>query len=117
MVEDDESIRELLCDVLSAGGFTLHCAEDGEQALALTASLGVPCVLLVDIHMPRLDGLGFLQRLRTREPQANYPVVVMSADPELLRQAEALGVDAAFSKPFSLEPVVAAIRRLAGATG
>ena len=75
VVDDDAEIRTLLSRHLRRLGYTVEEAGDGEEALALVGKV-VPDVVVTDMAMPCLDGLGLLQGLRTRDP--DLPVIVLT---------------------------------------
>ena len=82
VVDDDAAVRESVCELLALGGHQVESAADGEQALdRLERSPIIECMVL-DMHMPRLDGVGVLEAL-----ERPLPVVVLSAF-EYVSQAE-----------------------------
>jgi CheY-like chemotaxis protein len=56
VVDDDDAVREALADVLSLDGYDVKTARDGDEALRLLGNVARPCVALVDLVMPRVDG-------------------------------------------------------------
>jgi CheY-like chemotaxis protein len=79
VVEDDEDLRESLAEALGASGHTVHAAEHGAKALELLSGGCRPGLILLDINMPVMDGLKFLE-LKNADPLlAPIPVVIMSA--------------------------------------
>lgn len=81
IIEDNAEIRETLRDVFELEGYAVQLAENGQEGLlAATQSGGPPCLILVDLMMPVMDGWQFLQAIRAREcePLAGVPVVVVS---------------------------------------
>lgn len=105
VVEDSAVQRELLCARLKESGlFTiLGPARDGEEAVKLTAELR-PDVILMDCHMPRLDGIGATREIMDRTPT---PIVVASAsllpnETELSFRALSAGALAALYKPIAI---------------
>lgn len=78
VAEDRDASRELLNVVLTAAGYGVVLAEDGEEAMARAAEIPVDLVIL-DIHMPRLDGFGVIQRLRADPVYAKIPVIALTA--------------------------------------
>jgi anti-anti-sigma factor len=72
VVDDDEGVRTTMCEILRSAGYDIARAEDGEQALALAGS-DVDAMVL-DLHLPKLDGLAVLDAL-----PATPPVIVLSA--------------------------------------
>ena len=78
VVEDDDDIRECLADVLSEEGYTVETAENGREALQLLRRFR-PCVILLDLMMPVMDGWELLGELRSDGDWATLPVVVVSA--------------------------------------
>lgn len=106
LVEDDEDIRLALRDRLDSMGFEVVSEDNGHSALsriALEAPRSRIHGVLLDLHMPIVDGMTVLRELRDRHPQ--IPVIVMSAtnDPEQFMEAKRLGARSYMSKPFEHE--------------
>jgi CheY-like chemotaxis protein len=79
VVEDNDDIREAIGELLESEGYEIALAENGERALDLLGELPRPCLLLVDLIMPRMDGWQLVNRLSQDDRLATIPVVVMSA--------------------------------------
>jgi CheY-like chemotaxis protein len=111
IVEDDPEISTSLCDIFEMRGYDVTCASNGQQALDKVRELGRrPDVVLLDLLMPIMDGLEFLAA-RQREPLLeNVPIIVMTAQPTLLRDIDELVFDR-LTKPAGLETIVAAVER------
>lgn len=105
IVDDEGAIRDLLRSAFEAEGYHVLAAGDGEAALALYERYQ-PEAILLDLMMPRLDGLGFLHEFRRRFPAADPPIFVMSAVRTASEHARAAGVDGFFAKPFDLDQVI-----------
>jgi two-component system OmpR family response regulator len=118
VVDDEPDIRELLCAALRFAGFEVATAGDGQEALAMVQSYR-PSLLLLDVMMPGLDGLGVLQRIR--EQRIETPVIFLTARDATEDRIAGLrlGGDDYVSKPFSLAEVIeriqAVLRRTTGA--
>lgn len=78
VAEDRDASRELLGIVLTAAGYRVVAASDGEDAVARLQDNSVDLVIL-DIHMPRLDGFGVLRHLRADPRYASLPVIALTA--------------------------------------
>jgi CheY-like chemotaxis protein len=102
LVDDDEDIRESLSELLDASGYVVLQAENGKIALeVLKTTARFPCVVLLDLSMPVLDGREFL-RLRASDPiLRDIPVVVVSGSNQ---PADSLpGIDEYLKKPVKFE--------------
>jgi two-component system, OmpR family, alkaline phosphatase synthesis response regulator PhoP len=108
VVEDDDSIRRGLVDALSYSGYSVHEASDGQQGLELCLSVDADLVLL-DIMMPKMDGLAVLKELR--KPKPDVPVIFLTARGEETDRISGLklGADDYIVKPFSLDELIARI--------
>ena len=112
VVDDSALARRVNAESLLSLGLRVRTARDGEEAWAILAT-ETPDLVTMDMEMPRLDGMGCLQRLRARPGGADIPVVMITSRtaPHLQEQAEALGVRGYLNKPVD----TAALQRLAGA--
>ena len=108
VVDDDPTILRLLARLLSAGGFDVRTAPDGLAALAEIDGQR-PDLVLTDIMMPGLDGIGLARRLRERGH--TMPVVLMSADEQAGRAAPDLPF---LPKPFDFARLRALVAELIG---
>src|SRR5947209_10474745 len=78
VVEDDEGVRRTLEDVLSDSGYSVAFATDGAQAIERMAQFQ-PDLIVLDLHMPGMDGWEFLEVKAGAQPLASVPVIVLSA--------------------------------------
>lgn len=114
IVDDDADIRGLLERVMESRGWDVRLATSAEEAL-LEAAAGRPDVLLLDLSLPRRDGLDLL-RLLDRGLGRPRHVVLVSALPERTVRAIARRHDLPYvTKPFSLEDLDAALATTSGA--
>ena len=113
LVEDDQSICEMVEKYLTKEGFSITTASDGEKAM-MEFSQDTFDLILLDIMLPNLDGLEAMKMIREK---SSVPIVIMSAKDQDIDKALGLGLgaDDYISKPFSmielLARVKAAIRR------
>ena len=99
VVDDDEGVRESLRQNLEAEGFDVLTATQGEEAFEVLARHEHPCLILLDMAMPIMDGKEFLSRLEKDEDLRGIPVVVTSASAGRTWAAGARGF---LRKPFGL---------------
>jgi len=79
VVEDDRDLRETLCEALELEGYVAVCLENGEVALRHLATGARPCLILLDLMMPVMDGWAFRQEMLKDPSLASIPVIVMTA--------------------------------------
>ena len=109
VVDDDQSIRDFLREALEFEGWHVVEATDGNAALELVGS-AEPCVILLDMRMPRMNGWEFAAAYRARH-DLRAPIVVMTAAQDAAAWAREVQADATLPKPFDLDAVYAVIRR------
>ena len=116
LVDDDADIRSMLVFILEEHGFVLREAGDGVEALEALEERP-PDVMILDVMMPRLDGLGVLAERAARALAPHTRVVVLSAkvDDRTVVRGYELQADEYLSKPFDPDRLVAIVRRLASA--
>jgi CheY-like chemotaxis protein len=116
IVEDDLETREMLRQLLAMEGFYTVAAEDGLEALHLLRTVRhrapeAPCLILLDLKMPRLGGNEF-RRAQLGDPTvANVPIAVMSGAYDLEQRAEAMGAVATLPKPLNVDQLMRVVRR------
>ena len=116
LVADDETFMLRLLEMtFKKGGFEVLCCRDGREALA-TATTALPQLILLDIMMPGLDGLGALRQLKENPSTKDIPVVVLSAKGHALTKVEAEQAGAAMflTKPFSPNQLLSEAKRILG---
>jgi type II secretory ATPase GspE/PulE/Tfp pilus assembly ATPase PilB-like protein len=113
LVEDEESLRHVLRDLLEREGFTVVEAADGVQALD-EVDRSAPDVLVLDLNLPRLDGYGVLSHLRARPSTAKLPVIVLTAKGDEDNEVRVFetGANDFLTKPFRPRALSARLRAL-----
>ena len=109
VVDDEAPIRLTVSEILQDEGYPVALATNGAEALRCVES-DPPCVVLLDMRMPILDGWGFLDALHARGD--GPAVLVMTAAQDARRWAEEVGADGYLAKPFDLLEVLAEVERL-----
>jgi CheY-like chemotaxis protein len=109
VVDDDESIRESLCEILADEGHRAVAVENGQQALDLLRTDRRPCLILLDLMMPVMDGARFrLEQLR--DPAlSRIPVAVITAAGA--SAAASVKTEAFLPKPFRIDSVLNLVQR------
>jgi two-component system, chemotaxis family, chemotaxis protein CheY len=111
IVEDDVDLREALCELLEEEGVAVVRADDGEEALKLLREGLRPVVVLLDLMMPRMNGIEFRRRQLLESPEIrDIPLVVLSGWLEGREEVKKLGVAAVLSKPVSAEVLCEVLR-------
>jgi CheY-like chemotaxis protein len=110
VVDDDDCIRGALQALLEDEGYRVLAAENGLEALAVCGE-GLPSLIVLDLMMPKMDGVTFMEALRRGHPSIP-PVLVLSASQRAPQQVAQLGVEGYLAKPFDLDELLHAVERL-----
>jgi two-component system, chemotaxis family, chemotaxis protein CheY len=112
-VDDSATIRDLLLSELSGLGYRVTQAEDGINGLEMLA-LEPPDLIITDITMPRMDGIHFIQNVRSDERYKATPILVLTteSDPNIKDQAKRAGATGWIVKPFDPRKLAEAIRKV-----
>ena len=110
-VEDNESVANLVREILIVEGWMVETCSDGQTALKLLAGSAVYDVLIFDYELPRLNGLELVRRVRKMSHRRRTPIVMLSAS-DCETEAWAARVDAFLRKPQDIAKVSSTITRL-----
>ncbi len=110
VVDDDPSIRDLLRIHLGNAGYRVLLAEDAIVAGHMLLK-EAPDLLLLDLDMPYMTGLEFLQALRSDTTLPTFPIVFLTANPEARDLAATLGAAGYLSKPIMLNDLLREVSR------
>jgi DNA-binding NarL/FixJ family response regulator len=109
VVDDDDKLRKTICDLLNESGFSVvGSACDGMEAVSLARELS-PDVILLDMRMPNLDGLGAARLIRPVNPSVRFVMLSAYDDAALQHEARDIGVAAYLVKGCSLIELIEAI--------
>jgi two-component system response regulator AtoC len=112
VVDDDQSVRSYLSDFLTSCGYTVECAESGDQAVTRLAGGYVPSVIVQDIVMPGINGIEVLESVKKINP--SIPVIILSAAGQIKTVVDAMKMGAAdfLVKPFEEQELELAIENV-----
>jgi CheY-like chemotaxis protein len=109
VVEDDPDIRELLEEMLDAGGHRVFTASNGREALGVLERVKGPFLVLLDLMMPVMSGFAFLEEVQRRPEFGRVSVLLISANAQVEQAARGTGVVGFVKKPFELDDVLALV--------
>lgn len=112
VIEDNRDSRDILAKLLRMSGYDVISANDGEAGLA-AATKQEPDLIITDIHMPNMNGIEFVQRVRKDQALDKTPVLVVTAfGAHVAREAINAGADAAAEKPFDFDRFLLTVENL-----
>jgi len=115
IVDDSIVVRQQVAWALLQAGYEVVEATNGEEGLAKAETTADLAMIICDVNMPLLNGLGMLERLQDQGLLSRCPVVMLTSEgqPELIAKAKALGAKGWMVKPVSSESLVATVKKLA----
>ncbi len=111
VVDDDGGIRGVLSEILQDEGHRVESAGNGLEALHKLQGSTKPCVILLDLMMPVMNGWEFMHRRQDDTRLASIPVVVISADAQVGEKAAAIGAVDYLTKPINLDRLLDTVQR------
>jgi CheY-like chemotaxis protein len=115
VIDDNNDLRELMCEILRQAGFDAECAADGQEGLAVQRARPAE-VVITDIFMPNQDGIETIALFRKEFP--GLKIIVMSGDAKVAKDstyfmtAREIGVDAVLPKPFDEDELLQMIQKV-----
>lgn len=113
VVDDDSDIRETLRYILEDSEYEVAEAENGKIALIYLDLGNLPDIILLDMMMPIMDGIAFLQEIQRRGMEERFFIFALSANPLLASKALQSGARGYFHKPFDIEEMLQAFENCA----
>ena len=110
VVEDDESIRNVITDVLEERGFEVAGAANGAEALHFLETRR-PDVMVLDLLRPVMHGWEFMESYSERTGGQPIPIVVVSVNPALPRSYSRFGVRSVVGKPFDVDDLLMSVEK------
>ncbi len=114
IVDDSESMREVLIFTLENAGYKVLIAVDGRDALKFLDGATKIDLIITDLHMPILDGIGLIKKVRSDNDYKYVPILFLTTESQIGKKNEAreAGASGWFVKPFAPEKLLAAITKL-----
>jgi two-component system, chemotaxis family, chemotaxis protein CheY len=114
-VDDSKTMRDMVTFTLRGAGFQVCEAEDGQKALQVLKTTTVDLVI-TDLNMPKLDGVGLIRALRADPKHRSVPILMLTTESDPAKKAEGRGAGATgwLVKPFNPEKLVELIHRVCG---
>lgn len=109
VIEDDDDLRDVLVEVLKVGGYEAYGVENGQVALERLRQDPLPCVMLVDLNMPVMNGWKFMERCDQDPRLRDIPRIVISVFAEQLRKVRA---HAHLPKPVDLQNIIRLVEKM-----
>jgi CheY-like chemotaxis protein len=109
VIDDDDDVRESLVDVIQEAGRRAFGAGSAVAALGLLETLPRPCLILLDIMMPGMNGFEFIELIQQRPDAVDFPILVISATSSVERAKYYTAVLGALRKPIGLHDLRAAL--------
>lgn len=106
VVEDEQELREVMQEALEFNGYTVVAASNGVEALNKLPAIESPCLVILDLLMPEMDGWDFFAQMRQHPAFATVPVIVHTSAPA---QAPA-GATRVLQKPLKFERLLSVVR-------
>jgi DNA-binding response OmpR family regulator len=115
VVEDDAGTQTLLRKQLSAKGFEVTVAVNGLDGL-MRLEQSLPDLIICDMNMPELDGIGFVRAIKAKSETRNIPVIFLTASNDARHMIDGINIGARFylTKPFELNELIWKINRVLG---
>jgi two-component system chemotaxis response regulator CheY len=113
-VDDSASVRQMVTFTLSDAGYQVIEAIDGQDALQkLTAAINM---VITDLNMPNLDGIGLIRKVRANPACKGIPIVMLTTESQESRKLEgkAAGATGWIVKPFTKQQMLAVVKRMIG---
>ena len=113
IADDDSDMRESLASLLEDSGYKVIRAENGEEAVEMAAK-ELPSLIMLDIHMPKMDGLKACKAIKSNPVTKPIPVVMLTVEGSIpeIRQAIGYGASTYITKPSSKDEILKVVKNI-----
>lgn len=111
IIDDEVDLLVLVKEILEEKGYQVFCAANGADGIRLNKREN-PDLIILDVHMPGMDGIKTLRRIRKHDSDVRVVFMTSDSDPDLIRDTAALDVSEYLSKPFDNEQLVRVVDRI-----
>ena len=113
VADDDAEMQEILCAMLADAGYAMVKAENGAEAVEL-ARKELPALVMLDIHMPKMDGLQACKAIKSDQVTKSIPVVMLTVEGSIkeIQQAISYGAETYITKPSSRVEILKIVKSI-----
>jgi len=105
LIDDDIDLQQLTKITLKAKGYVVETANNGLEGLSKLETIK-PDLIILDMNMPKLGGLGFYQKILNSQDRPRYPVLVLTARTNLEQLLTQMNIDGFIAKPFEIDDLI-----------
>ena len=116
IVDDSDTVRQQVADVLGRAGYDVAQAEDGQAGAEKIHSQNDIAMVICDVNMPRMNGIDMVGQVKSNGQHADLPIVMLTTEgsPSLIKQAKENGAKGWIVKPFKPDHLLALVKKLVG---
>lgn len=114
VIDDSPTIRQQVRQVLTQAGFEVVEAADGAEGVALIDSTSEIGMVILDVNMPRMNGLEMLEKVKANPAHGALPIIMLTTEGQqsLIQRARNAGAKGWIVKPFNAPQLVAAVKKV-----
>lgn len=109
LVEDNEDLRAVVAELLGDEGYNVRLAATGQEVLDLLAGSFRPSCMILDLGLPDMSSLDFLERFEKISGSSDLPIILASGSPEIANWAKRFKAGRVIRKPYDLDSLVSAV--------
>ena len=115
VIDDSAAIRQSISFILQQEGYETIEAQDGQEGLGLLAGVGALDLIITDVNMPNLDGIGFIRKARELPAFKFTPILVLTTESQgtKMNEGKEAGATGWIVKPFNAEKLLAIVKKVA----
>jgi two-component system, chemotaxis family, chemotaxis protein CheY len=116
VIDDSAAIRQSISFILNQEGYETVEATDGLEALNMLGSIGALDLMITDVNMPNLDGIGFIKKAREMEKYKFTPILVLTTESQgsKMNEGKEAGATGWIVKPFNSEKLLGIVKKVTG---